>query len=144
MRKDHGFSLIELMIVIVIIAILAAFAYPSYIQYRIRTNRADVQAQMIQQAQRLQSYYVINHNYTNAVLDNANTTMNYPSSGSTPMYTIALTISDTGQTFTLTATTKPNSIQDGNGTIILNSQNQKCWIKGTSCIPSATSTWDGR
>ncbi|MDA3579925.1 prepilin-type N-terminal cleavage/methylation domain-containing protein [Acinetobacter ursingii] len=140
MRKDHGFSLIELMIVIVIIAILAAFAYPSYIQYKIRTNRADVQSEIMQQAQYLQGYYVINHNYNNATLNNGSTTKYYPDSGS--LYTITLT--PNGQTYMLTAAPKTNTIQADNGDVILNSQNQKCWIKGTSCIPSATSNWDGR
>ncbi|EPP0708505.1 type IV pilin protein, partial [Acinetobacter baumannii] len=70
MKKYEGFTLIELMIVVAIIAILAAIAYPSYTQYKIRTNRADVQSEMMQTAQRLQSYYVINHNYTSATLNN--------------------------------------------------------------------------
>ena len=55
MKKYEGFTLIELMIVVAIIAILAAIAYPSYTQYKIRTNRADVQSEMMQTAQRLQS-----------------------------------------------------------------------------------------
>ena len=42
-----GFTLIELMIVVAIIAILAAIAYPSYTSYRVKTNRVDVQTQMM-------------------------------------------------------------------------------------------------
>ncbi|MEK5765425.1 type IV pilin protein, partial [Acinetobacter junii] len=33
MKKNHGFTLIELMIVVVIVAIFAAIAFPSYQQY---------------------------------------------------------------------------------------------------------------
>ena len=72
-KYSLGFTLIELMIVVAIIAVLAAIAYPSYTQYKIRTNRADVQSEMMNIAQRLQSYYVINHNYTSATLDNGTT-----------------------------------------------------------------------
>ncbi|MBE2572613.1 prepilin-type N-terminal cleavage/methylation domain-containing protein, partial [Acinetobacter baumannii] len=100
MKKYEGFTLIELMIVVAIIAILAAIAYPSYTQYKIRTNRADVQSEMMQTAQRLQSYYVINHNYTSATLNNGLTTKDYPASN--PIYTIALVTNS--QTWTLTAT----------------------------------------
>ena len=140
MRKYEGFTLIELMIVVAIIAILAAIAYPSYTQYRIRTNRADVQSEMMQTAQRLQSYYVINHNYTSATLNNGLTTKDYPASN--PIYTIALVTNS--QTWTLTATPKTSTIQAGNGTVLLNSDGQKCWTKGQSCTTSTTSNWGGR
>lgn len=140
MKKYEGFTLIELMIVVAIIAILAAIAYPSYTQYRIRGNRADVQSEMMQTAQRLQSYYVINHNYTSATLDNGLTSKDYPSSNA--VYRIALNVND--QTWTLTATPKTTTIQSGNGAVILNSEGQKCWTKGQSCATSATSNWDGR
>ena len=140
MNKNKGFTLIELMIVVAIIAVLAAIAYPSYTQYKIRTNRADVQSEMMQIAQRLQSYYVIKHNYTNAVLDNNTLTKDYPASGA--VYTV--TLQSSAQTWTLTAEPKLTSIQTGNGNVVLDSQGQKCWTKGSSCTPSATSNWDGR
>lgn len=140
MKKYEGFTLIELMIVVAIIAILAAIAYPSYTQYRIRTNRADVQSEMMQTAQRLQSYYVINHNYTSATLNNGLTAKDYPASN--PIYTIALVTNS--QTWTLTATPKTSTIQAGNGTVLLNSDGQKCWTKGQSCTTSTTSNWGGR
>lgn len=140
MNKKAGFTLIELMIVVAIIAILAAIAYPSYTQYKVRTNRVDVQSEIMQIAQRLQSYYVINHNYSNAKLDNGALTKNYPSSGAA--YT--LTLVPAGQTWTLTATPKTGTVQDGNGALVINSLGQKCWTKGSTCTPSATSNWDGR
>ncbi|WP_180117276.1 MULTISPECIES: type IV pilin protein [unclassified Acinetobacter] len=141
MRFKKGFTLIELMIVVAIIAILAAIAYPSYNQYKIRTNRAEVQSEMMNTAQRLQSYYVIHHNYTSATLDNSTTIKDYPTSN--PVYSITLVPS--GQTYTLTAEPKSSTVQAGNGSVILNSNGWKCWTKTTTaCTPSATSNWDGR
>lgn len=141
MHQNKGFTLIELMIVVAIIAVLAAIAYPSYTQYKIRTNRADVQSEMMNIAQRLQSYYVINHNYTSATLDNGTTSKDYPISN--PVYSITLISND--QTYTLTAEPKSGTVQAGNGNVILDSQGRKCWTKTTTaCVPSATSNWDGR
>ncbi|MDN5434598.1 MAG: pilus assembly protein PilE, partial [Acinetobacter sp.] len=36
------------------------------------------------------------------------------------------------------------SQQAGNGDVGLDSQGQKCWSKGTTCTPSATTNWDGK
>lgn len=42
-KRNFGFTVIELMIVLVIVAILLALAYPSYVQYVRKANRGDAQ-----------------------------------------------------------------------------------------------------
>lgn len=51
MQRQHGgFTLIELMIVVAIIAILTAIALPAYNAYRIRADEGACQAEMVNYA----------------------------------------------------------------------------------------------
>lgn len=61
---SKGFTLIEVMIVVVIIGILASIAYPSYQEYVRRTNRAEGQAFLQDLAARQERYFSQNNIYT--------------------------------------------------------------------------------
>jgi type IV pilus assembly protein PilE len=52
MRNSGGFTLIEVMVTVAIIAILAAVAYPSYQNYIIRANRSAAQSFMLEVSSR--------------------------------------------------------------------------------------------
>lgn len=54
--KVNGFTLIELMIVVVIVAIFAAIAIPSYDRYVARANKSKAQSEMLKLAERLENY----------------------------------------------------------------------------------------
>ncbi|WP_445114852.1 type IV pilin protein [Acinetobacter sp. WZC-1] len=142
--KQKGFTLIEVLIVIVIIGILATIAYPSYQDYIIKTNRTDVQSEMLGINQKLSNYKMAKGTYKDAQLENGTLEENYPSTGANPNYKITLVISSDNLTWSLTASPVSGSKQDGNGAVVINNRDQKCWTKGTSCTPSATSNWDGR
>jgi len=62
-RTSYGFTLVELVIVMAIVAILAAIAVPSYREYVLRTNRALAKNALSDLAQRQENYYVDHKGY---------------------------------------------------------------------------------
>jgi type IV pilus assembly protein PilE len=61
---QSGFTLMELIIAMVIFGVLAAIAYPSYVQYVTRGNRADATTFLETQAQILERCYSQTYDYT--------------------------------------------------------------------------------
>ena len=60
---DSGFTLIELMVVVAIVGILAAIAYPSYTEQVARSRRTDAQAALLQAAQWIERQYTVSNAY---------------------------------------------------------------------------------
>ena len=129
-HAQPGFTLIELMITVAIIAILAAIALPSYKNYIVKSHRTEAQAAMLSLAQYLESKY--------------NASFSYPAASSIPasltapnnisaFYTITVNTVEGAQTYTITAT--PTSAQNDSmcGTLTLKEDGTKtpttsgCW-----------------
>lgn len=66
-RPDAGFTLIELMITVAVVAILAAVAYPSYTDYIRRSHRADAQSFLQEVAARQQQFLLDRRSYATGV-----------------------------------------------------------------------------
>jgi type IV pilus assembly protein PilE len=65
-RRVGGFTLVELMVTVGIIALLAAIAYPSYTSFVRRSNRTDATRVAMANAQALQRCYSQNFSYSNS------------------------------------------------------------------------------
>lgn len=125
-RRMAGFTLIEMMIVVGVIGILAAVAYPSYTEYRIKSRRADCKAVMLTAASSLERRFSIDNRYPLEGDTEAEEPIADPIAGfSCPLsddpanYDLAYEVADDGASFTLTAT--PTAIQaaDSCGTLTL-------------------------
>ena len=55
--RGQGFTLIELMIVVMIVGVLAAIAFPSYDQYMLRGKRAEGRALLMDAASKMEKHY---------------------------------------------------------------------------------------
>jgi type IV pilus assembly protein PilE len=62
--RQRGFTLIEVMLVVVIVGILSAIALPSYAEYVRRAARADVQLTLLQASSWLERRYAECNSYT--------------------------------------------------------------------------------
>lgn len=100
-KKQHGFTLIELMIVVAIVGILAAIAYPSYAEYVRRGHRADARAGLLQAQQWLERASTATGVYPTSLP----TTLTW-SGDATKRYTIGFQAGNTSAAFTLVATRK--------------------------------------
>ena len=62
-RRGHGFTLIELMIVVVIVAILAAVALPAYNDSVRKSRRTAAKTAVLDMASREEKFYTTNNAY---------------------------------------------------------------------------------
>jgi len=129
--KNLGFTLIELMIVVLIIGILVGVAYPSYRDHIVRTKRSDAMGTLVAASTAIERYRSSNNfSYTGATLGTGGVYVNtVPKDGGDPYYSLTLVL--TATTYTLTATPVGGSSQAGDGNLTLNNIGQKTWGGGS-------------
>ncbi|HWY73334.1 MAG TPA: type IV pilin protein [Burkholderiaceae bacterium] len=118
-KFTRGFTLIELMIVVVIVAILAAVALPSYQNSIRKSRRPDAKTALLDLAAREERYYTVNNTYTNvaANLGYAALPVNL-GTGSKPDYTLSVS-AFTATTFSLQALAQNDQVNDTCGSYTL-------------------------
>jgi type IV pilus assembly protein PilE len=96
-----GFSLIELIITLAIMAILTTLAYPVYTQYIVAARRHDAQGALLDLAARMEQYYATYNRYTGATIS-VDPTTDVLASATTPegWYRLSVSMTDTGYQLT--------------------------------------------
>ncbi len=121
-RRLHGFTLIELMITVAVVAILASVAYPAYTSSLVKSRRAQAQVVLSDIAQRQQQYLLDNRSYTTST-----TALNLPvPSDIQAYYSFAIpAASTTPLAYTATATPVAGTAQAQDGTLTVTSDGQR-------------------
>ncbi|MGE8446880.1 MAG: type IV pilin protein [Comamonas sp.] len=109
-RGQHGFTLIELMIVVAIVAILAAIAMPAYDSYIRKSRRIDAKNAVLDLASRQERYYSTNNKYTESATDLGYSKFPAAVGSGNSFYTLNVSADD--KTYTATATPTGTQTKD--------------------------------
>jgi len=157
MQRSAGFTLIELMITVVIIAILTAIALPSYQDHIRRAVRSAGQQFLLDLAQRQEQYFLDVRWYASGIAATSTAgmiTMTLPESISTK-YTLRIVVpvqaANVQPTYLLTLTPIAGSIVGADGNLVMNNLSQRwreldnngvydsikdCTWENTRCTPT--------
>ena len=134
MRSERGFTLIELMITIVILAIIVAFALPSYTAQAQKSRRSDGTSALSRATMVMESCRSDLATYAGCAGRVAATSEE-------SFYNLSVVITGGGTGYNLTATAAGVQTQDALcTTITLNSQGTKGY---TGTAPNAATCWGG-
>jgi type IV pilus assembly protein PilE len=125
-RASAGFTLIELMVTVAVIAILTGIAYPSYQDHVRKGRRAAAQAFIVDAATRQQQYLLDARGYALGAGALTALNLNVPADVASA-YTITVTpaAATVPPTFTITATPIAGSNQVPDGALTFNQEGSK-------------------
>ncbi|HKM28001.1 MAG TPA: type IV pilin protein [Thiopseudomonas sp.] len=137
-RRSLGFTLIEMMIVVAVIGIISAIAYPSYQGYVQQARRADAQVALMELTQFMERHYTSKGGYLeNGKSDGAPTLpfSSSPKDGGTAAYNLSLAGGTTAHSYSLQAVPVNAMSGDPCGTLTLDHRGRKgsagssakCW-----------------
>jgi type IV pilus assembly protein PilE len=122
MRRSQGFTLMEILIVVAIIGVLAAVAFPSYQNHVRKSNRAGAQAFMMDVASKQALYLSTARGYAASLTD---LQMTAPAEV-TRFYTVTLDAPvAVPPAFTVTATPKSGTVQEADPVLTLDDKGTK-------------------
>lgn len=116
MRMQRGFTLIELMIVVIVIAVLAAIAIPNYLEQSKKGRRADAVRAMGEYQLAIERWRAENPSYANCSGTPCGSGT-YPTAPTSEFYTVptgGITASETAYSITLQPTGKQAGDRCGN------------------------------
>ena len=136
--KYRGFTLIELMIVVAIVAIVLSVAIPNYQAYGMRTNRSEAISNMLELSQWMERQFTVFGSYDDTgIAAPPITTSPKAAAGGGMTVNYLLSSIATPITYTITATPQGNQANDTCGTLSIDQASRECITGGTICSDDA-------
>lgn len=142
MKKQTGFNLIELMIVVAVIGIIVGVAYPGYQEQVRKSRRADCAGALTSLGSSMERFFTVNNTYLGAGAGGGNTgaptifSTTCPIDGGETTYNLTIQAA-TASTYTVQAAPAGRQVSDKCGTLTLSNTG----LKGVSGAKAGV-TWD--
>jgi type IV pilus assembly protein PilE len=135
MHKQEGFSLIEVLVTVAIVAVLAGVAIPNYSNYVVRAQLTEAHTYLADYRTRMEQFYQDNRSYASATACGVAT-------ATTSMKNFSATCVSAGQTFTATVTGNSGSPASGFAYTIDNrGQRTTSAVPSGWSLPSPNTCW---
>ena len=127
-KKQFGFTLLELMVTVAIVGILASISYPIYTNSNMKSMRVDGQGALLNFANTMERHFTVHNTYVSA-----------PTNPGTAYYDISAVVTDS--TYTLNASPKGTQANDICGTLTLTHTGVECPSNNPSCASQTVGCW---
>lgn len=149
--RQQGFTLVELMVVIVILAILASVSFPVYTQFRRSTFQGQAQNGLLACAQGMERFAGATFSYAGSGADGSNADTvspnicdnRVPETGDA-IYTINVIAADDGASYELRAIPVDDELMDGDGAycVLSDGTRGKDANGDDDCADAGEDSWD--
>lgn len=108
-RKARGFTLIELMVVVAVVGILVAIAYPSFTEYLRKSRRTDGKRAVMEAAAAMEKHFSTHLTYAGATLGTSGI---YPASSPDGFYALSFSAAPSAAAYAISAEPTGSQRQD--------------------------------